>query len=459
MSDTARRSARLGMEMLERRDVPAVASAVLSGTTLVVTADNADTNATVRLNGPAVTVQDVAKNKAWNFVASRVTAVEFRGGTANDTFTNLHATLPLKALGNAGNDTLTGSGGSDWLDGGAGNDTLTGGAGNDWLSGGAGTDRLDGGAGDDVLIALDNAAADTVLVGTGLDAVWLDQTTVGTAIQKDAVTGAAADDRLQLVERFANGADRTLDGDRIADPATKGHAYKAFANHPLFSAAGPVQADIRQGQLGDCWLLSGLGAVAQDNPTALRHNLVDFGDGTYGVRYGSNFYRVDNDLPVTSAASTTPAYAGLGAGNSLWVAIAEKAFTHYRSTANSYASLEGGWGVEVNKAFNAATTGTKNFNQYASAAALAADLAARLANKESMSIGFLSVASGVPVVGYHMYMLSGVVKDAAGKVTGIVVRNPWGVDGAGNDGKNDGLVTLTPEQVMRCTGAVNWGKV
>jgi hypothetical protein len=455
-----RKSTRLGMEMLERRDVPALASAVLTGTTLVVTADDTDTNANVRLNGTTVTVQDVAKNKTFNFAATAVKAVEFRGGAGKDVFASTLAAVPLKASGGAGNDTLTGNAAADWFDGGAGNDTLVGGAGADWLRGGAGTDRLDAGDGDDTLISLDGAGGDTILVGGGKDAVWVDAVKTSALVAQDTVTGAAADDRVQLVDRFANGADRTLDGDRIADPTTKGHAYKAFATNPLFSAAGPAVADVRQGQLGDCWLLSGLAAVAQDNPTALRQNMVDFGDGTFGVRYGANFYRVDNDLPVLSAAGSTPAYAALGAGGSMWVAVAEKAFTHYRSGKNTYASIEGGWGMEVNRAFNSTTTGSRMLNQYANAAALAAELAARLANKEAVTIGFLTVPAGTPIIGYHMYTLTGVVKNAAGQITGITVRNPWGVDGAGKDANpNDGLVTLTPDQVFRSTGAVNWGKV
>lgn len=455
-----RKSTRLGMEALERRDVPALASAALAGTNLLITADAADTNANVRLTGATVTVQDVAKNKTFTFNAAAVKSVEFRGGAGNDVFADQLAAIPLKAVGGAGNDTLTGNTGADWLDGGAGNDVLVGGDGNDWLSGGAGTDRLDGGTGDDILIALDNAGGDTILPGAGRDAVWVDAVRTGAVVAQDAITGAAAEDKIQLVDKFANGADRTLDADRVADPATKGQAYKTIAGNPLFGAAGPAASDIRQGALGDCWLLSGLGAVAQDNATAIRQNIVDFGDGTYGVHYGANFYRVDNDLPVVSPASSTPAYAGLGAGNSMWVAVAEKAFAYYRSGANSYASIEGGWGIEVNRAFNATGTGSKMFTQYANAAALATELATRVANKESVTIGFLTVGSGVPVIGYHMYMVAGVTKNAAGVVTSITVRNPWGVDGAGKDANpNDGLVTLTPAQVFSCTGAVNWGKV
>lgn len=78
--------------------------------------------------------------------------------------------------------------------------------------------------------------------------------------------------------------------------------------------------------------------------------------------------------------------------------------------------------------------------------------------------GFLGLKAGaasVPLVMSHMYTVSSVVRNASGVVTSVVVRNPWGVDGGGNNdaNRNDGLVTLTPEQLFRCTGAVNWGKV
>ena len=439
---------RPAVEVLEAREVPAVVSALLVGTKLVVTADAAPTDATVVASGVNLQVRDNGSGATWAVAASGVTAVEFRGGAAADRFTAAGLGRPVRADGGAGADTLLGGAANDVLLGGAGNDSLDGGAGADRVNGGAGADALRGGDGDDILIAVDGGTTDVIDGGAGLDGIWVDL--AGAAA--DAV--AAAGDKVFSVAAFANaGADKTLDGDRIADPLAAGRAYKAYAANPLFSSAGPSPADVRQGSLGDCWLLAGLGAVARDNPTAVRQRVVDFDDGTYGVALGGKFYRVDNDLP---------GYAGLGQEGSLWVPVVEKAFAYYRraSAAGDYATLGGGWGYEVNRAFGAAVVGFRMISGYTSADALAAEVAARVANKEAVTIGFLAVGAGAPLVANHSYTVVGVTRGAGGAVVGITVRSPWGFDGAGNDGNAaDGLVTLTPAQIRASTGAVNWGKV
>ncbi|MFO1201061.1 MAG: hypothetical protein U1E58_00280 [Tabrizicola sp.] len=66
-----------------------------------------------------------------------------------DNFAGLE--LSDRAMGGAGDDTLTGRGGADWLSGGLGNDALYGGDGDDTLLGGAGADRLEGGLGRDLV--------------------------------------------------------------------------------------------------------------------------------------------------------------------------------------------------------------------------------------------------------------------------------------------------------------------
>jgi hypothetical protein len=58
-----------------------------------------------------------------------------------------------------------------------------------------------------------------------------------------------------------------------------------------------------------------------------------------------------------------------------------------------------------------------------------------------------TVPAGAPLVGNHAYTVDHMGKDSKGNVV-IVLRNPWGVDGAGSDGANDGYVTVTPQQLF-----------
>ena len=472
---------------LESRQVLSVSSLWFSGTTLVVKTDNVATSVDVHQAGSNIQIEEVGSGKTWSYASSSVGTVEFQGGAGNDRFVDYIYNLPVRAFGfggndylegwNAadcfdggdGNDQLVGYGGNDYMWGGPGNDVLLGMDGNDQLVGGDGDDHLNGGAGsdsmwgqngNDVLIALDNALNDYVEGDDGRDIMWVDKDSIEQI--SDYVVGVTSSDKVQYVTRFANGADRTLNGDRIADPTVKpGHTYKMLSGNPLFSSAGPQASDIRQGALGDCWLVAGLGAIANDDAFALRQNVVDFDDGTYGVRLGNNFYRVDNDLPVDSASSTHPVYADLGAQNSMWPAIVEKAYAFYRTGANSYASIESGWGVEVNRAFGATSSGIQSFQSYANATALANEIFNHWNSYDAVTVGIGTVVAGAPLVGGHAYTVMGIALNSSGVVTGIQLRNPWGWDGAGNDGNlYDALVWVTPGQLYGSTGGhVDWGHV
>lgn len=84
----------------------------------------------------------------------------------NDTITGTSKEFN-ELYGGAGNDTIKGNKGDDYLDGGIGNDKLYGGAGHDYLVGGEGDDLLKGDAGDDVLIG--GTGTDTLQGGKGKD--------------------------------------------------------------------------------------------------------------------------------------------------------------------------------------------------------------------------------------------------------------------------------------------------
>jgi Ca2+-binding RTX toxin-like protein len=159
-----RRTTRLGVEALERRDQPSVTLVlgVQNGVrTLFLTGTNRGEScwvSTVRDAAGALDVQVVSSTTGESITAMRTNTVNaiavrqivFHGGGGDDTFVN-NTAIPCVAYGDDGDDTLVGGSGNDLLVGGAGNDVLYGAAGNDFLYGGAGDDRLFGGKGVDVL--------------------------------------------------------------------------------------------------------------------------------------------------------------------------------------------------------------------------------------------------------------------------------------------------------------------
>ena len=350
--------------------------------------------------------------------------------------------------GENGQDYLTGGDGDDYLYGNSGDDGIFGDAGDDHLYGGTGADQIYGGDGQDTLVGLDGAATDIIYGQDDFDSFWTDQS--------DTISDASDSENSTNVHRirsFANGADRTLDGDHIADP-TDGHNYKNFAYRPLFASDGPTENDIDQGALGDCWLLASMGAAALTSQNAVYQTVVDLGDGTYAVRLGGDhYYRVDADLPTQSATSWALSYAGLGIEDSLWAAIVEKAYTHYRTGANTYASIENGSGPEGLAGINATGTDSTYFSEYANGQAILNDVATRLDNGRALTCAFLDVGGGAPVIASHEYTVVGVNRDAVGNVTSVRLRNPHGPSG------DDAAVTVTGAQLAACVGWIALGSV
>ena len=80
---------------------------------------------------------------------------------------------------------------------------------------------------------------------------------------------------------------------------------------------------------------------------------------------------------------------------------------------------------------------------------------------QAVTIGFTGGPSQGPLVLGHAYTVVSFTRDAAGTITTITVRNPWGIDGASSSDSNpwDGLVTLTVAQLSRYQGFTSWGRV
>ncbi len=111
--------------------------------------------------------------------------------------------------------------------------------------------------------------------------------------------------------------------------------------------------DVKQGSLGDCYLIGGMAAVARANPEYIRKLIRDNGDGTYDVTLyikNKNFdpkgtaktVTIDGRFPSSDKGATAK-YARFGdkgpKGQELWTMLIEKAWAVHKGT---YTGIEGG---------------------------------------------------------------------------------------------------------------------
>ena len=417
----------------------------------------------VTIEATGQVLQVLANNVDYTFDAQQVFTIEVLGNGGDDVLTIGPSVIGVTMDGGEGNDRLTG---------GDGDDSLAGGEGNDWLVGGAGTDELVGGQGHDTLIAIDDTIADYLVGNGGCDTFWVDR---NEGLQ-DLVAVTEPGEQLLAVAEFENGADRTLDGDNIPDPGPRpGHESLVvlgdFRGRPLFASVGPSAADVRQGFLNNCPVVANLAAVAHQNPQVIERAMVDFGDGTFGVRLRDDFYRVDADLYAWANDPALPLfYAGSGNENSLWVAVLEKSLISHavRTTPGlignpeDYSVLVGMGPRDVLRAFGAQEYYTHHLpTDYESDEAWLSELYMQWSARHNVSVA-VSVTDDVPLVGDHVYSMISMNRDVTGNVTSITLRNPSGYDVRSppdDQDPNDGLVTVSAEEFLQAIHRADWAAV
>lgn len=150
---------------------------------------------------------------------------------------------------------------------------------------------------------------------------------------------------VSLLDKWFYGKDR---------PSIGGYANVSYqhVNGSLF-VNGAESSDIKQGQIGNCYLLAGLGALADKFNSVINTMFKDNMDGTWsvrfykldGTRYIEDYVTVDRHLPVNSAGRAVfEDFGGTASSprNELWASLAEKAYAQWARN-NSYRNLSGGW--------------------------------------------------------------------------------------------------------------------
>lgn len=397
-------------------------AAVSGGTELRITGTPGNDSIYIRQSSAGITVTDGAGHSTTK--SGTFKDVLIHGGAGSDRI-QLDASVTTSAI----------------LYGGRGADSLFGGSGDDRLYGGRGMDALNGNAGDDTLVAIGGGTYDTLTGGTGIDSFWL-----GGASSEIVTDVSGEESAAQAVHRISSFAPLEVPSSlgpravpvptqaltqQLPEPAVTGaFSYRDFSADPLFASTGPSPDDIAQGDVGDCYFLATLSAVAKTDPERLRQAIADLGDGTYAVRFDlggqADYVRVDAELPTDHSGAL--AYARLGKQSSLWVALMEKAFAFFRTGEGTYQSIDGGW---MHEAFLDLGMTPMDDASFGSATALLDTIGGELSAGEAVTYAVQQAPAGSPLLSDHAYMVDSVVKDAKGNATGLRLRNPWGTPSAG----------------------------
>jgi hypothetical protein len=292
--------------------------------------------------------------------------------------------------------------------------------------------------------------------------------------------GSSATQLNDLVGKWFLGTDEPV-------PDSSSYVYKTVAG-ALFSGNPSINNE-QQGELGDCYFISTLGSIANNNPTAIQDMFINNGDGTYTIRFYTGAYgqsynpsngswsdgfttgqgtadyvTVDSKLPTT--ASGMLVYSDYGnsytsSSNVLWIALAEKAYAEWNQTGkegrdgtNNYASIAGGWMATV----DAQVLG-HNATDYSMTNADAQYAINALAAHQAVTIGTSSAEYGL--VADHAYAIIG-YSASTGTFT---LYNPWGFDQPGQltwsqlEAACDGFVVATTSGSTPISGAAAKGGV
>jgi Ca2+-binding RTX toxin-like protein len=195
--------------------VPASASAAFAqreaGGVLTVNGGSESNTVTVTLSGSSFTVTDSAgmdegagcthvNGTTSSCSAPEVARFSAALGAGNDKFSSTVA-VPLKVMGEAGQDDISGGAAADELMGGSEGDTIDGGDGADSVVGGDGADVVRGGPGDDHVGAGGELGDDNLDGGSGDDVMDPGSGPQGPATDADVVSGGIGVDELSYAPR------------------------------------------------------------------------------------------------------------------------------------------------------------------------------------------------------------------------------------------------------------------
>ena len=255
-----------------------------------------------------------------------------------------------------------------------------------------------------------HSLANNVILGTAANATYQGSTLGNLA------AGSSSGQLEKLVNKWFLGMDTPLTS----------YSYKTVAGSLYVN--GLSYADIRQGMVGDCYLLASLAETALRHASTITDMFIDNGDGTYTVKFYQNgvadYVTVDRRLPVDSSGKFVYANYGASSGDSnaeLWTALAEKAYIQmnakWGTRQNTYASIASGYIANALSSITgfAATLGNA-FSSFTTAVS-------QWTSGALMGFASLLTPLSSTVVGAHAYA----VVNYDSVIQKFTLFNPWGI--------------------------------
>lgn len=512
-SPVQRAAFRPRVEVLEQRDVPA-GIFLADGELLILGGASADTaRVTIDDRGTPLNIHDDritatliqtvgqpaalvinAYRQVQSFPAVRwaanVTSIYFNGADGNDLFVN-STSLPSRAYGgpgtdsltggssadsfwgDAGDDRLTGGNGNDTFDGGDGNDVLLGDGGEDVLSGGDGEDVIYGGNNDDHLNGNDNSdilwgqggndvleggifpdqmhggdGDDQLFGGTGADQMYGDA-------GADTLYGNDGSDRLYggtgVDELYGGENNDWLEAGSAAEIAVGG--FGEDFNAHVWTVDGTTYTDINQRGSPTCTFLSTLSSLAWTGDVDLDARISYRGDFIYRVQIYDDLGRLTfQDVRFDGSYTTSGPGWAFDGGTTFydpqpvweesWVILMQRAYGQEMAAEHSIGNDDYTLPGVAHRALTGVSGTRYNYNPGGIGGALGdvagdwssvsfADLTAYLGDRNrTLTAGTWEDSSDLTsdqLVENHAYTIISARSDGDGHRF-VTLRNPWGVD-------------------------------
>jgi hypothetical protein len=214
--------------------------------------------------------------------------------------------------------------------------------------------------------------------------------------------------------------------------------------------------DIQQGQIGDCWLLAGIGSVAQmlEREGKLDEFLADHlrPAGDPATDWVVTLYEDGEPVEVTVEAKSTDGGVRGADGEPNWLSIYERAAAEHRG--GSYDDIDGGFSHEAMELMTGRSADKDGELDLA-------EIEDKLAGGQAVSVGTEDTkdddfdwvwesdeVNRTDVVPNHAYVVVEVKTNDDGEKV-VVLANPWGPSGgfmSGDDDRKAGTLELTEDE-------------